>query len=188
MPSYIVKCCCGSRGVPMPERVQLSRKKGWRMPPNTVKVDRSTVFGNPAMCWTHGCKNHPCKCHPDFYEGEDYCCLETFREYVSSGLENRPSRTGSLRIALEAAAGYYRRAELVARIPELRGKNLACWCALDRPCHADILLELANSGGFRKHPAGRATPVMQPSDSGRYTSGTSEHHESGGTDHRKDLS
>ena len=27
---------------------------------------------------------------------------------------------------------------------ELRGKNLACFCPLDRPCHADILLELAN--------------------------------------------
>lgn len=26
----------------------------------------------------------------------------------------------------------------------LRGKNLACWCALDAPCHADVLLELAN--------------------------------------------
>jgi hypothetical protein len=27
---------------------------------------------------------------------------------------------------------------------ELRGKNLACWCALDAPCHADVLLEMAN--------------------------------------------
>lgn len=27
---------------------------------------------------------------------------------------------------------------------ELRGKNLACWCRLDQPCHADVLLELAN--------------------------------------------
>ena len=27
---------------------------------------------------------------------------------------------------------------------ELRGKNLACWCPLDQPCHADVLLELAN--------------------------------------------
>ena len=27
----------------------------------------------------------------------------------------------------------------------LRGKNLACWCALDQPCHADVLLEMANS-------------------------------------------
>ena len=27
---------------------------------------------------------------------------------------------------------------------ELRGKNLACWCRLDQPCHADVLLSLAN--------------------------------------------
>ena len=31
----------------MPKRVQLQRGTGWRMPPNTRKVDRSTVFGNP---------------------------------------------------------------------------------------------------------------------------------------------
>ena len=31
----------------MPERIQLSRKKGWRMPPNTVKVARPTKWGNP---------------------------------------------------------------------------------------------------------------------------------------------
>lgn len=28
---------------------------------------------------------------------------------------------------------------------ELRGKDLACWCPLDQPCHADVLLEWANS-------------------------------------------
>jgi hypothetical protein len=28
---------------------------------------------------------------------------------------------------------------------ELRGKNLACFCPLDQPCHADVLLEIANS-------------------------------------------
>ena len=28
---------------------------------------------------------------------------------------------------------------------ELRGKTLACWCPLDQPCHADVLLELANA-------------------------------------------
>lgn len=26
----------------------------------------------------------------------------------------------------------------------LRGKNLACWCAPGAPCHADVLLEIAN--------------------------------------------
>ena len=27
---------------------------------------------------------------------------------------------------------------------ELAGKDLVCWCPLYRPCHADILLDLAN--------------------------------------------
>ena len=26
----------------------------------------------------------------------------------------------------------------------LRGKNLACWCSLAQPCHADVLLRIAN--------------------------------------------
>ena len=35
--------------------------------------------------------------------------------------------------------------DLRARIKaELRGKNLSDWCPLDQPCHADILLEIAN--------------------------------------------
>ena len=31
----------------MPTRIQLRRTKGWRMPAGTVKVDRTTAFGNP---------------------------------------------------------------------------------------------------------------------------------------------
>ena len=27
---------------------------------------------------------------------------------------------------------------------ELAGRDLACWCPLDEPCHADVLLRLAN--------------------------------------------
>ena len=36
--------------------------------------------------------------------------------------------------------GAYRKQHL----DELRGKNLACFCSLDQPCHADVLLEIAN--------------------------------------------
>lgn len=32
-----------------------------------------------------------------------------------------------------------------AMTSSLRGKDLACWCPLDAPCHADILLEIANN-------------------------------------------
>jgi hypothetical protein len=36
------------------------------------------------------------------------------------------------------------RQKILARIPELRGKDLLCWCSLDGPCHADTYLDLAN--------------------------------------------
>jgi hypothetical protein len=29
-------------------------------------------------------------------------------------------------------------------LQELRGKDLACWCKVDQPCHGDILIKLAN--------------------------------------------
>lgn len=32
---------------------------------------------------------------------------------------------------------------------ELQGKDLVCWCPLDRPCHADVLLAIANP---KEHP------------------------------------
>lgn len=37
-----------------------------------------------------------------------------------------------------------RRYDMLWSLPLLRGKDLACWCPLDKPCHADVLLELAN--------------------------------------------
>lgn len=112
-----------------PRRVQLSRKKGWRMPPNTVKVDRTTKWGNPAR-----------------------------PGHAFMGLTVRDPR--------HAASLYHgfapQNERLVAAAhEELAGKNLACWCHLcdlhrdgkplleDCPycdrCHADVLLELANT-------------------------------------------
>lgn len=91
-----------------PVRVQRKRVKGWRKPPNTVIVDRTTNWGNPYE------RNHP--------ETTNDVLVGLFRDYVRSG-----------------DAAY-----ITTNIAELRGKNLACWCALDQPCHADVLLELAN--------------------------------------------
>lgn len=89
-----------------PRRVQLSRAKGWRMPENTVKVDRSTKHGNP---------------YPVEAGRTQEQSVQAFRIHAQ---ENPSVR--------EAAAR------------ELRGKNLACWRGLDQPCHADILMEIAN--------------------------------------------
>jgi hypothetical protein len=44
----------------------------------------------------------------------------------------------------EAAIQRYREWVIGKDLSELRGKDLACYCPLDQPCHADVLLELAN--------------------------------------------
>ena len=38
----------------------------------------------------------------------------------------------------------YADADIIGKVQKLKGKNLACWCSLDQPCHADVLLKLAN--------------------------------------------
>jgi hypothetical protein len=57
-------------------------------------------------------------------------------------------RCGAEHTLGEAIAEY--RAEIEDCVPVLalewlRGKNLACWCKPGHPCHADVLLEIANA-------------------------------------------
>ena len=55
-------------------------------------------------------------------------------------------------ITPEVAVVEFRRALLDGRLQikiaavraALAGKDLMCWCPLDQPCHADVLLEIAN--------------------------------------------
>ncbi len=84
------------------------------MPPNTVYVGRPTKWGN---------------------------------SYKVGELSD-DNRCPSTR---ERAVVFYK--ELIDRIGlderalvklQLKGKNLACWCPLDQPCHADVLLKIAN--------------------------------------------
>jgi hypothetical protein len=53
-------------------------------------------------------------------------------------------RDGTRKQVIELYRAYLdTRPDLLAALPELRGKNLICWCA-PLPCHADVLLEMAN--------------------------------------------
>jgi hypothetical protein len=107
------------------KRIQRQRTKGWRMPPNTVYVGRPTVWGNPFSV--------------DKY-GRDRA-LEYFHSYLSGEMvpaDAEPDlRRAEKRLYGEAPATLYP-GEIAALL--LRGKNLACWCPLDEPCHADALL------------------------------------------------
>lgn len=154
-----------------PVRVQLSRARGWRMPPNTVKVTRPGPWGNPfnlrdgGHCWTAvalGFRADPA--------GRQAASVELYRRWLGLRPNRNPLRTeggvieyadGSRRgvdeiargIALWASAEMGPKVELPASGPPsrrhikrtLRGLNLACWCKLGEPCHADVLLALANA-------------------------------------------
>ncbi len=103
-----------------PKRIQLSRRKGWRKPENTVVVARPSRWGNP---WKVG----------GAITAVDV--VQAFTIHLSARRDPHPGWVDYL---------HYPSDQQIRR--ELAGKNLACWCPLDQPCHADVLLEIANGG------------------------------------------
>jgi hypothetical protein len=124
-----------------PRRVQLSRKKGWRMPANTVSVARPGRWGNPFTVEIVGSAD---------------LAVDLFRDVMTWGFDPfklkflTDAEFNTVHTAKEAWSKRlgFRLEHLAGAQRELRGKNLACWCPLDQPCHADILLELANQGAL----------------------------------------
>ncbi|WP_298216791.1 DUF4326 domain-containing protein [Acidocella sp.] len=109
-----------------PLRIRLSRAKGWRMPENTVKVDRTTELGNPFRVGIDGARRE---------------CVHLHRALIAGLL----SLTSKATIEEQRAHNH----AVHAAIPHMRGKNLACWCSLPAPgepdlCHAATLLEIFN--------------------------------------------
>lgn len=136
-----------------PRRIRLSRTKGWRMPENTVKVDRTTRWGNPfnlkaaEHCWTAlacGCKGDPA--------GRQAASVILFREWIEEGKACTIQDCGLYIQTVEKCTPLSTSPAIDAPPPpslaeireHLRGRNLACWCKIGDPCHADVLLELAN--------------------------------------------
>ncbi|NKE62294.1 DUF4326 domain-containing protein [Lentzea sp. PSKA42] len=57
----------------------------------------------------------------------------------------RPGKDGTREeVMREYRAWLLDRPDLLARLPELRGRRLGCWC-VPLPCHAEVLDELANA-------------------------------------------
>ena len=118
-----------------PKRIQRKRTRGWRMPEGAVYVGRPTKWGNP---WTiEAALNSKL-----FYPEE---CAQVVVDEFEAWI------TGDASLSYSENLGSWkrddmikRRAEILAHLPELRGKDLACWCPEDQPCHADVLLRLAN--------------------------------------------
>lgn len=111
-----------------PRRIQRMRTKGAKMPEGAVYVGRPGIFGNP---WTV----KDAVASGFFKPGcEAAQLVREFRRWLVDPIPG--TRHDNLT---------ERRAKLLAALPSLRGKDLACWCPTGSPCHADVLLELANS-------------------------------------------
>lgn len=128
-----------------PQRIQLRRTAGWRLPADTVKVARPTRYGNPfrsSEAHPHG------QAEIVLASGivqlvDDWWSAETVVDLYDQWLRGAPVRDPS---RIEPRLLVPRK--LLPPVPDLeplRGKHLACWCQPGRPCHADVLLRMANN-------------------------------------------
>jgi hypothetical protein len=113
-----------------PVRIQRQRTKGWKMPPNTVNVTRPGIFGNPFPADVYGARG----------------AVDRFRRLMSGSMStlemSQSSTCHAADVSLVTVRSWIRDG-----LPRLAGRNLACWCKLGDPCHADVLLELASAPG-----------------------------------------
>ncbi len=120
-----------------PIRLQLSRRKGFNLQKAShavnglpaVNVARPSMWGNPFPWQGPWIERQARRLG---YGDDDAGCrrasVELYRRWTAGG------------IAHPAGIAPPSKEELAT----LRGKNLACWCRLDQPCHAVVLLALAN--------------------------------------------
>lgn len=123
----------------MPERIQLSRKKGWRKPENTVVVARPSSWGSPFRVGDVV----PVENSPLTYEVSDRDdAVRLFANWLSNSVDADGRYVHGMTTYFGAESSDRPSVERIRA--KLAGKNLACWCPLDQPCHADVLLRIAN--------------------------------------------
>ncbi len=145
-----------------PIRLQLSRKRGFDMQAISiaanglpaVNVARPSRWGNPfdfrysEYCWialSYGCNGGRL--------GRQEASVRAFREWIT------PLGLGQQLVSVDRGVSLgdgRRQVQIGPRIAAgapptideiqttLRGHNLACWCKPGEPCHADVLIEMAN--------------------------------------------
>jgi hypothetical protein len=124
----------------VPERIRLSRQKGWRKPVGAVVVSRPSKWGNPFRVGKSGVAEYPFSVRGTM--NHLLGCHETAAEAREHAVELFEMHIGPM-------GSYEYDAETLERLrTQLAGHDLACWCSLDQPCHADVLLKLANGPVF----------------------------------------
>lgn len=114
----------------MAERIRLRRTKGWRLPAGAIKVDRTTVFGNPFV------PGQPNRLGWGLVRDAEHA-VWLHRQWLVT-----PSRS----IVFELG----RHDEALSRLPSLAGHDLACWCVAGAHCHVTTYLKLAARPDIRE--------------------------------------
>lgn len=117
----------------MPKRIQRKRTKGWRMPKGAAYVGRKTEWGNPYVLGAV-CAYHRFGIRVELSVESRLHAVQLFERWVARDP-----------LVPRSDWNVHTDAPTIDRIrAELAGKDLACWCPLDQPCHADVLLRIAN--------------------------------------------
>jgi hypothetical protein len=127
-----------------PARIQRRRTAGWRKPDGAVYVGRGSKWGNPCT-----------QVRMPALDGSEW--EQEGRLGKVSGERHafvHPDKSVTWHLVKDAtreqAVAMYRRwldmrpGLVEAARAELAGRDLMCWCPLDEPCHADVLLSIAN--------------------------------------------
>lgn len=123
-----------------PKRIQRRRVKGWRMPEGAAYVGRPTVYGNPFRIGVP-------YCGPTIRQANNWAeAVAAFRDWIGRDTLHPLMWDRDLIVA---------HAHLKAALlrGDLAGKDLACWCNTGCPCHADVLLEIANQAQVVSAPS-----------------------------------
>ncbi|MEU2724013.1 DUF4326 domain-containing protein [Streptomyces smyrnaeus] len=114
----------------MPTRIQRKRTAGWRKPEGAIYVGRGTRWGNPYAVVRQA---------DGLYGIPDP--INSLSTWVTFDYE----RDARAEAVLLFRGWLAERRTLIARARrDLAGRDLMCWCPLDQPCHADVLLALVN--------------------------------------------
>lgn len=150
-----------------PQRIQRKRTKGWTMPEGAVYVGRPTKWGNPFPFREPWGLVRTFPANPGVIEyesrisadgnrhdmhmpgGEIILCnvrYATRAELVTLYRRTLLSPDRGMLMGYPSRKGHYAKVTVADIRGELEGRDLACWCPLSEPCHADVLLDLANGG------------------------------------------
>lgn len=119
-----------------PKRIQMSRQHPWRAEhPDAVIVARPSTWGNPYKV---------VKVENDPENPGEWATVWISADLGDIYIGVHERRDEAFEVILNA---YRKVFEGDPRLVQIIGRDLACWCPLDQPCHADVLLDLANGVG-----------------------------------------